>query len=439
MELDNEYLELVQKSRKSQQQLTIEQYKKIRKMYKDIAAELKVKASKANKGSLTERWIKNYRKSILAYIEELNKILKGEIEEGIEKSSQNAVGIQLDLFDKLNMRYGLGMDKTFNNMFSGVPKEVLNVLTTGEFYKDGKGLDKRIWWNENKVNNDIDYIIQKGIAEKKSAYELAQDLQTYVNPDAKKSWEWKKVYPGISKTIDYNSQRLARTSISHAYTLGMLKGCERNPFIEKIQWHSVFAPGRTCPLCKARDGKIYTLKECPVDHPNGMCYQTPLLEESLENIGSRLNKWLNGSSDSKLDEWFNQYGDYFSGESNVFSNISKKDSNNVENSGIISNKQWLTASLPDEKKFNKHVEKHLDEYDNITEEEYLDIARELLAEPLSEDVEGFASDEEFIFKYRKSTNDFSIGRPDGKISTLFKPKEGYEYWLEQIKNYKKEE
>lgn len=119
--------------------------------------------------------------------------------------------------------------------------------------------------------------------------------------------------------------------------------------------------------------------------------------------------------------------------------LSKNYSKDASSGGIISNKQWLTASFPDEKKFNKHVKKHLGEYENITEDEYLNIARELLAEPLDEDVEGFISDEGFAFKYRKSTNDFSIGRPDGNISTLFKPGDGYNYWLEQIKNYKKED
>ena len=71
-------------------------------------------------------------------------------------------------------------------------------------------------------------------------------------------------------------------------------------------------------------------------------------------------------------------------------------------------------------------------------EKYLNIARELLAAPLSDDIEGFVSKMDFVFKYRKSTNDFALGRADGKISTLFKPKDGYDYWLQQIKEFKEE-
>lgn len=111
----------------------------------------------------------------------------------------------------------------------------------------------------------------------------------------------------------------------------------------------------------------------------------------------------------------------------------------AENNGILSNKEWLESEFPSEKKFNKHVEKHLEEYEDINPEEYLNIARRLLAEPLSEDVEGFLSEANFVFKYRKSTNDFVIGREDGKISTLFKPKDGNKYWITQIEKFKKEE
>ncbi|OAA93017.1 hypothetical protein [Clostridium coskatii] len=308
----NEYQRLIKEARENRDKLTINQFRQIRDLYKEAAKDLKIKANKARKGSLTERWLKDYSKAVRAKVKEINKMLKSIIEENVKSSAEYATAIQLDFFDQINMRYGLGMSKSFTNMFSQVPSDVVKELVKGNIYKDGRGLSRRIWFNDTKVNGDIDYIIQKGIAEKKSAYELAQDLQTYVNPDAQKDWNWKKVYPGTSKTIDYCAQRLARTSISHAYTLAMLRSCERNPFTTKIKWHSVFAAGRTCSLCKDRDGRVYSLKDCPMDHPNGLCYQEPLLDDSLENIGSRLRNWVNGSSDSVVDNWYKEYGDYFS-------------------------------------------------------------------------------------------------------------------------------
>ena len=122
----------------------------------------------------------------------------------------------------------------------------------------------------------------------------------------------------------------------------------------------------------------------------------------------------------------------------IIPNFNKKDDTNDSQSDIIDNKDWLDANFSSEKKFNKHIDKHLDEFGDITPKQYLDTARKLLSSSLSDDIEGFVSKDGFAFKYRKSTNDFAIGSADKNISTLFKPNDGYDYWLQQIKDYKEE-
>lgn len=111
---------------------------------------------------------------------------------------------------------------------------------------------------------------------------------------------------------------------------------------------------------------------------------------------------------------------------------------NKPKESILNNRKWLKANFSTQKKFDKHIEKHLKEYGDITPEDYVNIARDLLAAPLSNDIEGFISKDGFLFKYKISTNDFTIGRPDGKISTLYKPIKGYDQWLEEIEKYKGE-
>ncbi|MHB8061265.1 MAG: phage minor capsid protein [Ruminiclostridium sp.] len=108
------------------------------------------------------------------------------------------------------------------------------------------------------------------------------------------------------------------------------------------------------------------------------------------------------------------------------------------NNDILSDRKWLKAPFSTQKKFDKHIEKHLEQYGNITSEKYLNTARDLLSASLNDDIEGFLSKDGFIFKYRKSTNDFAIGRADGKVSTLYKPTKGYDQWLEEIEKFKKE-
>ncbi|WP_230028921.1 phage minor capsid protein [Clostridium cadaveris] len=111
----------------------------------------------------------------------------------------------------------------------------------------------------------------------------------------------------------------------------------------------------------------------------------------------------------------------------------------VSGSDKIIDRKWLKANFSTQKKYDRHIEKHLSEYGDITPEDYLNTARDLLAAPLSNDIEGFISKDGFTFKYRISTNDFAIGRADGKISTLFKPDNNIEYWKEQINLFKNKE
>jgi len=103
--------------------------------------------------------------------------------------------------------------------------------------------------------------------------------------------------------------------------------------------------------------------------------------------------------------------------------------------GIINNKKWLEAEFSSNKKLKNHIDKHLKEFEGISEKEYIIKAKELLAADISESIEGFVDKDGFVFKYNNKTNDFAIGRPDGKISTLYKPIDKLEYWKgERIKH-----
>ncbi len=103
---------------------------------------------------------------------------------------------------------------------------------------------------------------------------------------------------------------------------------------------------------------------------------------------------------------------------------------------IIDSRDWRIAPFSTQERFQKHIRDHLKEYGDIRPADYLNKARDLLAAPLDKDVEGFLDKEGYVYKYRISTNDFAIGRPDGRISTIFKPKLVYAYWLQQIEKYK---
>ncbi len=130
--------------------------------------------------------------------------------------------------------------------------------------------------------------------------------------------------------------------------------------------------------------------------------------------------------DAKMNEWIMR--------SRFFKGQTVKPIAKAVPDGIINNKEWLKSEFSTPKKLARHIEKHLHQYKNMTESDYVKYAQELLAADLSENIEGFVSADGFVYKYNKLDNDFAIGRADGKISTLFKPDEKIEYWRgERIK------
>ena len=164
--------------------------------------------------------------------------------------------------------------------------------------------------------------MQRGIAEKKSVAELAADLEQYVKAPAKRDFDWGKVYPSLSgKKVDFNAQRLARTSINHAYFLDNVKVCTENPFVESMHWdlsnaHDErqvipFGPDECDEYAEHDEGLglgNFKPEEIPVPHPQCLCVQWAVIPDSLEDIGARIGAWASGEPDELLDEWYDKYG-----------------------------------------------------------------------------------------------------------------------------------
>lgn len=101
----------------------------------------------------------------------------------------------------------------------------------------------------------------------------------------------------------------------------------------------------------------------------------------------------------------------------------------------ISGTYWKNATFASDRSLKTHINKHLKEFDNISEEEYLQKARDLLNAELSDNIKGFMTQQKLIFKYDVKNNEFVIGSNKGFISTYFKPKPGIKYWEGETKKY----
>lgn len=281
--------------------ITKEQEVEISKLYHKVYLNLKKQMDALplqGEGTISQSLKKTYLnkliKQLKAEYKSLGEGLEKQIKKGMEGVSSSVVQANDDWLQKVGIK--------IEGAYSFVPKDIVALVSTGKLYGGGWTLSKAIWGESRKHAHDIDTIVASGIAANKSAYDIAKDLEKYVNPSARKEWDWSKVYPGTSKKVDYNAQRLARTMVSHAYQQSLLASTKYNPFVKGYRWRSAHSD-RTCELCNSRDGQLYSAHDLPLDHPNGMCTFIAELTGDLESIADRLGDWANGADDPALDEW----------------------------------------------------------------------------------------------------------------------------------------
>lgn len=95
-------------------------------------------------------------------------------------------------------------------------------------------------------------------------------------------------------------------------------------------------------------------------------------------------------------------------------------------------RKYRDASFETPKSLEKHVRKHIAEYGDISEEEYISRAQKLLRQSPSDDILVLRRSDGSVAKYRISTNEFVVGTKEGAIRTAFKPQNGYDYWRTEI-------
>lgn len=335
------------------------------------------------------------------------EVLKSEAEKEVDTLKELLTTVGTDKFYSNSFLLSLGMNFELQKVSDKVMKEVVNKKIQGMNFVD------RTWENKtNKVAKILQNEVKEFLQGKTNLNRIEQVIKHRFNSDA-----------SITKRLVRNEVARVQTEINEVWAKD-----------HNVDWQMWMATldDKTSEICQRYDGKTWKRtdprKKIPIEdsHINCRCCLVSLPSEDYRPDKRIDNKTKEDIDWKDYNEWKN---------SSIFDEIAvSKD----DYSDIISSKKWLNAEFPSRKKFDKHIKKHLQQYGDITNDEYLNKARELLAEPLSYDIEGFVSKLGFVFKYRISTNDFAIGRADGKISTLYKPDDGYNEWLEQIKLFKKE-
>lgn len=318
-----DYLDVVYKQfRRKSLVLSKEEELKIVKAFNAAGDELVKKYVKA--GKMEQRFIKEHINKIAHDVNEI-------IEEYALEQAKLSASVNKFILDEMvdgKIKYS----KKLADMFTDIPKEVVNYVTSGGLYRDGKGLSDRLW-NYGTINGQyVGDIVASGVAQGKSAVNIAKDLEQFVKPEARKYWDASKQKEKLGRyygRVEYNALRLARTTNTHASQFAQSASAKAIPYSDGVTWHSVFAHGRTCQQCMDRDGRIFKFNEIPLDHPNGMCYQTTHFTKSLEEMTDEIARWVNGEDNPILDEWAMKLGGELLPTSQTVNKVFNKDAYKV--------------------------------------------------------------------------------------------------------------
>lgn len=317
------------------------QQKEIEKLYLEWADEIGKKAEKLSHKNtpsalVQERQLKELKKQLEESSKKVANEVYSKIKSNMYKASDAVVGCNAEWMKSL------GFDENAANvMFTNVPDSTVRNLVTGQIYDSGWSLSKAIWGDNEKTLKDIYKIVAKGVSENKTTYDIAKELESYVNPNKKLPWnangkDGVRIY---KKKVDYNAQRLARTLVQHSYQQSFIATTKDNPFIQDYVWLS--NGSRVCPICKARNGKHFSKDKLPMDHPNGMCVMVPSVSP---NMTKDLADWVkNPNKHPEIDKFAKKFGYDGKVKPNILDDLSNGASKNNN-------------------KFNKMQEKYLKPY-----------------------------------------------------------------------------
>lgn len=261
----------------------------------------------------------------------------------------------------------------FGTNFYRIDSEMLQVVI-GNPWCNGKDFSERIWANREALAQTLQNEIANGLIR-------GEDYRTMA----------RVLHQKFENTSQKQAERLVFTEDTYLSNEAKIRPFERNAAYTHYEYLCV-EDHRTCETCRALSGQTFEISKrnaglnFPPMHPWCRCTVMPVVED-LEMIKSRLTS---GGNDGKIEVRF---------------------------------------ETPE--KMQKHYDKHIDKYGNISISEYIALANELVNAKDTDDIERIVRSDESTAIYRFSTNDFLVITKDGYIRTFFKPDDGEAYWREE--------
>lgn len=239
-----------------------------------------------------------------------------ELQKVLEKYN-GQLSTELAQLNKETMEQLMGKDyeriaDQVNKLVDIVNADTVEQIIRGKVYEGGKGLDERIWDATSKSGAKIQDAVASCMAEGMGATEMAENLKEFAM-GGHHTWSRNKIREKLgsgyarkySGGLDYESLRLARTTITHQAQVETINTKRVNPYMGGVKWHSNHEAGRTCAKCNALDGTIFIIdkEDIPLDHPNGACWLEPVWmingkKATPEEIAKDMKAWANGEKNS---------------------------------------------------------------------------------------------------------------------------------------------
>jgi hypothetical protein len=212
--------------------------------------------------------------------------------------------------------------------------EELIAAANERLYGDGLKLSDRIWRLDQEGLEGIRSTVMAGVADSKSAFQIAQDLEEYLGPGQEcPRWTRYRLY-GLTKTdiaqgrkgglysgdecaeqgVSYKALRLARTEIQYIHHAAAQRVRERLPFVTAEQ--VVLSPAHprrdicdeVIEAAPNGDG-VYAIGEIVMPiHPNCICDQRSVLMDD-DAFTTKLRGWVTGDQPwPEMDTYANWVG-----------------------------------------------------------------------------------------------------------------------------------
>lgn len=284
------------------------QERRIRKFYKDLYEEIQseIKSLDANSSETDRRYLNSLKNEIGVRINQITTQTDKLIRDGVTTTTERVLENNKVFLNNL----GFSEYRVNPQLVSTMADYVIS----GKLY-DGKwNLSSSIWGSSKRNLFDINKIVSRGILKGQSTYEIAKQLERYVNPNV-----LHPVMTGVYGEVDYNAQRLARTMVQHAYQEAFVASTIDNPFIEAYQWITS-GMSNVCAVCIEREeadeyglgAGIYPKDALPLDHPNGNCTFDIVTSWNEDSAREAVFDWSFGElEDEELAEALDNFADSF--------------------------------------------------------------------------------------------------------------------------------